>query len=163
MCPCGRVILLHSDEKINSRPLRCLPNKMKSYPKPKPPSSQLILAPSWLSDIRARTEYIRIVKELGGNLKQVDISLIADYAKSFARIFVLEEKVLEHGATSVSSKGAEYVGPWMTMLMAERTHLATLRRDLFFTPKSRGTGSQPTGKAKGILDRLRAQEEEPET
>ncbi len=90
----------------------------------------------------------------------MDISLIADYAITHAEIIRLREFVAMEGLTLIGAKGGEYTNPKQNILSGQMAHIAQLRRDLYFTPKSRAEKQKPQGKAQSILDALRNQDDD---
>jgi len=124
-------------------------------------------APDWL-DPMAEREFSRVYKELGRDkIKEVDLSLLADYAQAYADCVGLKERIFgKHGnhtkqrtqgegLTLEGPKGGEYLNPVYVALMNRRDNLAQLRRDLYFTPKSRSE-KKPLSKSKGrsLMDKI---------
>lgn len=104
--------------------------------------------------LEAEREYQRVRKALGVDIKQVDESLLRDYAITHAEIIQLRSIVLNEGIKLVGIKGGEYLNPTVNVLMHKQSHLAALRRDLFFTPKSRADKIKTKSKAASILASL---------
>lgn len=105
----------------------------------------------------AHAEFVRIVTELDGKLKGQDLSLISDYCLLHADCIKLTEECEGEPFTCMSEKGGSYVNPIHNVLSGKRAALAQLRRDLYFTPKSRAEKA-PKSAAKGerIVERVRA-------
>ena len=127
---------------------------------PPPPASKPLQIPNHITDGIAREEYIRVVRTLGNKLTPVDRSLLADYAITYADVIRLSEEVETEGHKLTGPKGGEYLNPTTTLVMHKQSLLASLRRDLFFTPKSRGEKSKPTGKAMSIKDALNVDDDD---
>jgi P27 family predicted phage terminase small subunit len=121
-------------------------------PKPPPPPKYRI--PAHVGKTDATQEYIRILKQLDGKIGPLDESLLVDYANTHAEVIELTDDVRIQGRTLTGPKGGEYINPTMNLLISRQSHLAALRRDLFFTPRSRGEKAKPQGKAQSILDKL---------
>lgn len=124
----------------------------KAPPAP-PPPVPVITIPSYVSDPLAIAEFNRCLKHLG-RLTPMDRSLLADYCNVFAECINLQKIVDEEGYKLTGPKGGEYLNPTVTLLMHKQGLISQLRRDLFFTPKSRGEKAKPTGKALSILEQI---------
>lgn len=104
-----------------------------SKPPPPPPKG----VPPELQDAWAAYEYKRVTGLLGKSLKPQDHSLLIDYAQTYSDVIQLRADVKLQGHTLVSDKGNAYINPTTNLLISRESHLAALRRDLYFTPKSR--------------------------
>lgn len=102
--------------------------------------------PPYVTDPVAITEFKRCCKELG-RITQMDLSLLADYSNTFAQCIKLQKDADKEGYKLMGPKGGEYLNPTVTLLMHKQGLLKELRRDLFFTPKSR-TEKPPKGESK---------------
>lgn len=100
-------------------------------------------------------EWNRVTKELNGKLSELDRSLLVDYCNCYINCIDLRDKVGDN-LTLVGPKGGEYMNPLVSILMHEQNFLAQLRRDLYFTPKSRQEKRGRTGKGASILESLNA-------
>lgn len=114
-------------------------------------STLKLVSPDWL-DKDAKTEFARILKELGPNIQVVDLSVLSDYAQAYSDVIKFQAMVDIEGIKLEGSKGGEYLNPTVTLLMNRREGLARLRRDLGFTPTSRKV--KPTRGAKGLSELL---------
>jgi len=108
----------------------------------------------------AREEYIRIAKHLDGEVSVVDESLLIDYANTHAEVLELQDAVDLEGRKLTGPKGGEYINPTYNLMISRQSHLAALRRDLFFTPRSRGEKAKPDGKAMSIWEKLNKDDDE---
>lgn len=101
----------------------------------------------------AQKEWDRIIKALGDdNVNELDLSLLYDYAKTFADVLRLEEEVESEGEILVSTQtGSPYTNPRFHILSNRRETLCKLRRDLNMTPKAR---AEKSGKNVGSLEDL---------
>lgn len=116
--------------------------------------------PSWAAtDALAKEEFVRLKQIIGDRLSPVDRSLVVDYCTLTAEIRRLQEMVEEEGHKLTGPKGGEYLNPTVTLLMQKQSLLANLRRDLFFTPRSRGEKAKPSGKALSIREKLDVDDE----
>lgn len=123
----------------------------KAPPPPAPPVNVMPL-PAYVDDPVAIAEFKRCVKDLG-RLTPQDASLLADYANTFAQCIKLQKDVDKEGYKLVGPKGGEYLNPSVTLLMHKQGLLKELRRDLFFTPKSRTEKPpKPIGKVVTLLE-----------
>mgnify|MGYP000224021729 CR=1 FL=1 len=114
-----------------------------------------ISPPRWLVDQVARKEFRRCAKDLVGVVNDLDLSLLADYSQAFSDVISLTKIVEDEGYTLTSPKtGGKYVNPTANLLVGRRRELAALRKDLTFTPRSRGdkAGAKKKG---GIRDKIR--------
>lgn len=112
------------------------------------------LEPPRRLDPAAKKEFQRVVSELqGSGIMSVDLSLLADYAQAEADVARLEKAMRKEKPVLTSDKGNAYVNPLVGVLSARRTSLAQLRRDLGFTPRTRGNLPAPKKEA-GLRDRL---------
>lgn len=102
----------------------------------------------------AREEFIRILRLLDGKVNAFDESLIVDYANTHGDVIKLKEEVAMQGYTLEGVKGGNYINPTVNILISRQSHLAALRRDLFFTPRSRGEKSKPTGRALSLREKV---------
>jgi P27 family predicted phage terminase small subunit len=115
-----------------------------------------VVAPGYIrNDDMALEEFTRVVRELGGVLRPVDVSLLASYALAHAECIRVREACQGEDYVKEGMKGGTYVNPIFNLLTQKENTLASLRRDLYFTPKSRAEKTAPKGKATGILDKLR--------
>lgn len=113
------------------------------------------LLPDYVKNKDARREFVRVVNEIGmDKLRPVDISLLLEYAIMHGDIIELMDEVRVEGYMLVSAKGGAYVNPKQNVLSSKQAHLAQLRRDLYFTPRSRVEKGRLNGKAQGILEAL---------
>ena len=103
---------------------------------PRPPARVSI--PVEIAEIAAaKQEWVRIHNLLADKLDVRDHSLLIDYCLTFAEIIELRDTVAIEGRTLTSDKGGSYINPTMNLLISRQSHMASLRRDLYFTPKSR--------------------------
>lgn len=126
----------------------------KNKPPPNPPPANPLSLPAWVVDPEARAEYKRLIQILGKNITPVDRSLLVDYCVLHGQILELQNAVDIEGHKLSGPKGGEYLNPTATFLMQKQSLLAALRRDLFFTPRSRGEKAKPKGKALSIAESL---------
>jgi phage terminase small subunit len=106
---------------------------MKS-PKPPPP----IKVPIEVAEnVEAKKEFLRVMQILDGKLDGRDQSLLVDYALTHAEIMELRVCVASEGRVLEGPKGGAYLNPTVNLLISRQGHLGQLRRDLYFTPKSR--------------------------
>lgn len=110
--------------------------------------------PSWLKDWEARLEFKRVVDILGQNATLLDQSLLADYASTYAEVLDLERLLKDEDRVLWGAKGGAYTNPLVNQIASAKGHLSNLRRDLFFTPKSRGEKKKTQTKAKSLLERI---------
>lgn len=101
--------------------------------------------PAYLND-DAKEEFNRVIKFLGNRLNPLDYSLLIDYSEAFADVIFLRALVDVEGMRLMSERGGLYLNPTITLLMNRRSLLATLRKDLGFTPNSRR--EKPTGRGR---------------
>ena len=87
----------------------------------------------------AHAEWDRLIDELlnCNVLKAPDLSLFADYCKSYARVLDLEEKIDQCGLTLLDKQGVAKRNPLYLTLMNERHYLHALRVRLGFSPVDR--------------------------
>lgn len=127
--------------------------------KPKPPK---ISIPSCVAENRdAKDEWIRITTILGDKADGRDRSLLEDYCLTHALVRSLRQRVDDEGYTLESPKtGSSYTNPTVNTLTSMQGHLAALRRDLYFTPKSRieKQTKATMSKSKSIKDSLNEDE-----
>jgi P27 family predicted phage terminase small subunit len=128
--------------------------KPKGPPPPPAQASLTVEMPNWLTDWKARAEFKRVVAILGQNVGALDQSLLADYAATYAHCQDLEDAWRKMGTVLMSAKGGAYPNPVYSQWQGMCGHLANLRRDLFFTPKSRGEKKKSQSKAQTLLDRI---------
>lgn len=127
----------------------------KTKPVPPPPPPKLAVEmPPWLNDVDAKFEFRRVVAILGQNVKPEDQSLLGDYAMAHANVLDLRRCCLGAQRILLGAKGGAFTNPIFQQLAGAESHLATLRRDLFFTPKSRGEKKKTQLKAKSLIDRI---------
>lgn len=103
-------------------------------------------------------EWKRVVVLLEGKFDPRDISLLMDYCITHAEILDLRVRV-GSDEMLMGVKGGCYMNPLLTVMMNRQAHLSALRRDLYFTPKSR-IEKQSKGtlsKAKQIKNSVEAQ------
>lgn len=105
-----------------------------------------IETPDWLDD-RAKVYFEQIIADLGKHAIPTDWSLVADYAQAQSDVVSLTDQVRFEGDVLYSDKGNAYTSPRSTVLMARRKDLERLRRDLGFTPRSRGVTVKATQKS----------------
>lgn len=121
---------------------------------PPPPPTHYKKTPTELVDRWAIFEYHRICDLLGAKIKDEDHSLLIDYAQTYSDVIQLRAKCQDK-PTLTSDKGNEYINPTVNLLISRQSHLAALRRDLYFTPKSRVDKiGKSKKKATDILDAL---------
>lgn len=117
---------------------------MKTHDTIKPPSHL---------DVEARAEWERITPHIEANCLPVDLSLLSDYCRLHSSVVALANQETQEGIKIMGPNGAECLNP-TTKLLNERTNrLALLRRDLYFTPKSRAEKLN-TRKGKDPIDDL---------
>jgi phage terminase small subunit len=100
-------------------------------------------------DPEAKREYVRVVQLLGEKLDERDRSLLCEYALIHAEIQELRVAVDLEGRVLVGPKGGSYLNPTVNLLISRQGHLAQLRRDLYFTPKSRIEKQTKGGRGRG--------------
>lgn len=110
--------------------------KKKNTPEKKPVRDFLPEAP-YVTDPWAIHEYRRVTTALGNKANELDMSLLIEYAQTFADTVNLRTQVEEEGVKLIGAKGGEYINPTVGLLSSRLQHLAQLRRDLYFTPRSR--------------------------
>ncbi len=112
-----------------------------------------IRIPPELASKWAIYEYKRIVIALNEKISALDHSLLVDYAQTYSDILDLRSMVEQEGMKLISEKGGEYINPTLNILISRQSHMAALRRDLYFTPKSRVEKQGKVRKgAKALLD-----------
>lgn len=115
--------------------------------------AKTIRVPPELTKQWAIYEYKRIMTVLGDKADALDHSLLVDYAQTYSDILDLKSLVDQEGLKLVSTKGGEYINPTWNMLVSRQSHMAALRRDLYFTPKSRAEKRKKAGlSARDSLD-----------
>lgn len=92
-------------------------------------------APEWLTK-RGRKVFRELMRRMGSEAKESDLSLYADYAQTSADIERLTGEVDKEGFTVECMAGVK-ANPKAQLLSAARSQLAALRRDLNLTPKAR--------------------------
>ncbi len=103
---------------------------------PPPPPQHYKNTPTELTDRWAIHEYHRVCDLLQGKIKDEDHSLLIDYAQTYSDVIQLRAET-QNCHTLTSDKGNSYINPTVNLLISRQSHLAALRRDLYFTPKSR--------------------------
>lgn len=122
--------------------------------KPNAPRPHVADYPPLIVDINARAEYMRITKLLGDKVNKFDLSLLIDYCITHGEIIKLRSVCTNEGEVLVGPKGGTYINPRTNILLSKISHLSSLRRDLFFTPKSRADKVGKPNKAKSMLASL---------
>ena len=103
----------------------------------------------------AKREYLRVCGLLDGKMDERDRSLLVDYALTHAEIITLRASVDIEGYTCIGEKGGSYVNPTVNVMTSRITHLSQLRRDLYFTPRSRiEKKTNPKSKSASIRDNI---------
>lgn len=115
----------------------------KAEPKPDRTMPQ---CPSWLRP-EAKAEWKRVAGKLhkAGILTSVDRAVLALYCQAWARWREAEEKVKEFGQTAMSSKGTEYMSPWLTAAMSAEKSVMTAAAKLGMSPADRTRLSSDDG------------------
>lgn len=115
----------------------------------------------------AKLEYCRVVRLLKGKLDERDRSLLVSYALTHSEIIELRIEIDSTGGRMLEGpKGGMYINPMYNMLISRESQLAQLRRDLYFTPKSRiekqtkGTLSKARSIRENILKEQNTSEDE---
>ena len=104
--------------------------------KPKPINGFIL--PANVTNPEAIAEFTRITGLLTGEKKQIDLSLLVDFAITHGEILKLRSVIANEGEVLVSEKtGSYYTNPRVNILANKVSHLSKLREDLLFTPKSR--------------------------
>ena len=108
----------------------------------------------------AKAEWLRIVAIMGDKIDKRDRSLLIDYCLTHAEVIALRRTVQFEGHKLVGPKGGEYINPTVNLLISRQTHLASLRRDLYFTPKSRiEKQAKSLSKGKSIVAGIRDEDD----
>ena len=129
---------------------------MKPTPKPIPPVKLQFSFPIEVAEHpEAKAELVRVLKLLHGKVDDRDKSLLIDYAMTHAEIINLR-MLIGDDYTLTGAKGGEYTNPLVNIMAGKQSHLASLRRDLYFTPKTRVEKKNNATKTKtqGIRDTL---------
>ncbi len=129
-----------------------------------PPPKLAVPVPIHIAeDPQAKAEFIRVVLLLGDKVDKRDVSLLADYAKVYSEIIDLRTDIGVEGRVLVGAKGGSYLNPLVNLLSGKESLIAQLRRDLYFTPKSRiekQTKGNALTRTQNIRNTVDADEEE---
>lgn len=127
---------------------------MKSKKPPLPPK-KLPIPLEVAEDGEAKLEWIRVVQALADKVDRRDISLLTDYCLTHSEIKELRLSVATEGRTLEGPKGGMYINPTVNLLISRQSHISQLRRDLYFTPKSRiEKQSKTAAKGNSIRDSI---------
>jgi len=138
-------------------PPRALPKRPPPPPAKETAATYGFKLPAYVGDKEhAIEEFDRIVCELKGQIRQVDLSLIIHYVILHHDCIIIQEAADASEFALEGAKGGSYTNPLQNLLVSKQNSLAQLRRDLYFTPRSRAEKTKPSGKAKGILEALNA-------
>lgn len=125
--------------------------------KPPPPRFGMSVPMEVATNPEAKIEYCRVIKLLEGKLDERDRSLLISYSLTHAEIIALRLEIEMTGGRMLEGpKGGMYINPVYNMLISREGQLAQLRRDLYFTPKSRieKQNKATLSKARSIRDNI---------
>lgn len=130
--------------------------KAKKKPLPAPAKFLSEIPDEVRGSFVACAEYKRVIALLEGRLDERDRSLLSDYAITHSEIIELRTLVSRQGRMFEGTKGGYYINPIVNLLSSRQAHIAQLRRDLYFTPKSRIEKQAKATQAKGttVRDKL---------
>lgn len=131
------------------------PGKRKLNAAEPKPDASIPQCPAWLRT-EAKAEWRRVAGRLhaAGILTYVDMAVLAMYCQAWARLIEAEKMVKKHGQVVVSSKGTEYMSPWLTAAMSAEKSVSALAAKLGMSPADRTRLSSADGQQGGESESL---------